>query len=414
MLFLYLIFFSILFLYNYRKHGFTPSSFLLAIYLTASVMSLILMYYFQTFDDKKISFAAVSFHIVCLYLFLSPIIYFGNIDIKTIIFPPYSILKYLIGLIVILSFISIAVSWQKMKIAFSFNELKEARRLHNLRELYDDDRNIFTYLGTIGQHLSIFAMLFFFHFVVTYPQKKIIQMFLFLSSFAVVFANLAIVGRDGIVRWVFFMIFCFSLFRNSISQRVKSYIYRLFLIGAIPAIYVFSLITDSRFSDRNQGILYFICSYIGQPFLYFSYNFNAFMLGTSGGRMNFPIFFPKSERVLMNNLNDTFYADYNLNTFPTFVGSFYIDLGLLKTLLLAIAFYLFFTLYFRIKKPKASFPKLIAFSALYQIVLLGVFYYMFYSITVINAILSFFLVVIFLEYLAGLSKKKHNKNQLSS
>lgn len=398
MLILYLLFFSFLFFLNYRKHGFTPSTFIISIYLLSSVMSLLLLYYYQIFDEERISLIAIIFHIICLYLFLSPIIYFGNININEIKFPPYRILRYLIWTIILLSLISIVVSWSKLKIVFAFEEISEARRLYNARELYDEDRNIYTYLGAIGHHLSIFAMFFFFYFIIFYPQKKIIQLLLFISSFAIVFSNLSTAGRDGIVRWGFFMIFAFSIFKKNISARAKKYIYTLSLIAGIPIVSIFVIITQSRFGERNGGVLQSIASYIGQSFPIFSYNFNQFMDGTAGGRINFPFLFPISQRRSLNNLNDYFYADYNLNTFSTFVGSFYFDLGLLKTLLFALFFYFIFTYYYKFHKPRASFVKMMSFIILYQIMLLGIFYYMFYSTTVTNTLLLLIAIAVFLQY----------------
>ena len=398
MLILYLLFFSFLFLLNYKKHGFTPSTFIIGIYLFSSVMSLLLLYHYEAFDEEKISLTAIIFHIICLYLFLSPVIYFGNTNINEIKFPPYGLLRYLVWSIILLSLTSIVVSWSKLKVVFAFEELSEARRLHNARELYEEGGDIYTYLGGIGHHLSIFAMFFFFYFVAYYPQKKITQLLLFLSSFAIVFSNLSIAGRDGIVRWAFFLIFFFSFFKKNISAKVKKYIYTLSLMAGIPIISIFIAITQSRFGEKGGDVLLSVASYIGQSFPIFSYNFNQFMDGTAGGRINFPFLFPASQRASMNNLNDYFYADYNLNTFPTFVGSFYLDLGLLKTLLLALLFYLIFTYYYKFHKPRASFVKIISFIILYQIMLLGIFYYMFYSSTVTNTLFLLIVLSVFLQY----------------
>jgi hypothetical protein len=126
------------------------------------------------------------------------------------------------------------------------------------------------------------------------------------------------------------------------------------------------------------------------------------MNGTAGGRMNFPSLFPAGQQVSINNLNDIFFANYNLNTFSTFVGSFYFDMGLLRTFDAALLFFLIFLFYFR-KNISNSFSTLIVYLILYEIVLLGVFYYMFSSTEVVNTFIFIILLSILTDYK---SKKK--------
>lgn len=400
MLFLYFVFFLFWFLLNYRKHGFNPSSFLIGVYTFCSAIALFLLYYFQLFQEERINTIAILYHIICLYLFLSPIIYFGNISIENIPFPPFRLLRYLIWLIITLSFISIIISLGKLKTVFAYQELREARVLHNAGMLHEKDSNIFSYFGALGHHLSIFALFFFFYIFTNFPKKKYLQILLFLSSFAIVISNFAIAGRDGVIRWLFFFLFFFSFFRMKISRKRKKKIITLAMLGGIPIIAVFFAISESRWNGRADNLLTPIAAYTGQSFLYFSYNFPAFIDGSTGGRSSFPILFPNHEKATMNNLNDYIYADYNLNTFTTFVGSFYLDMGLLTTLLIALIFYLTANFYFRFYKPKVSFVKLIVFIIFYQVMLLGVFYFMFYSETVVKTLIALAIISSFLQYRA--------------
>lgn len=413
MILLYTIFFSLLLFFNYKKHGITPSTFILGVYWISSICGIILLYGYDHFDASKITFAPVIYHITCLALFLLPVLYFGNIDVNQIKYPSYDVLKYLLWFIIILSIMSIGVSATKVQTAFSY-DLNEARRLHNLRELHDDgDRNIFVYLGRLGTDMSFFALFFFFLVLTRYPQKRVIQILLIVSSLSVIISNLSIMGRDGIVRWLFFFATCFLMFRDKISEGLKRKIYMGVSVIFIPIIIIFSLITQARFSEKGDGTMYSVASYLGQSFIYFSYNFDNFEDGMSGGRMVFPSLFPTSERVLLNNLNDSFYADYNLNTFPTFVGSFYLDMGFTKTFFLALGFFIVMFFYLRIHKPQKSFSKLIAFLILYETMLLGVFYYMFTNETSVNVFILIFILCVFLQLHSYFYASK-NSNQLNS
>lgn len=398
MLAIYFLFFSTWVYLNYKRHGFSPSTFLLGVFWLTSIASMTLVYGYQTYIEERILWYAIIFHVICLFFFLYPVVKFGNLEINKFKMPPIKYIKILSWILIVFSISSIVVSTFKIQVAFSYDDLNEARALHNKGELNENaDRNIFTYIGDIGQNLSIFPLFLSFYLFIFYPKLKLMTLLLFISSFAIVFNNLAIMGRDGIIRWFLFFIFVFSFFRKYISPKLKKQVFLLFIIGAVPIITIFYKITQARFINRDKDPFYYIVDYTGQPFIYFSYNFKNFMEGTAGGRMNFPLLFPDSERASINNLNDRYSADYNLNTFPTFVGSFYFDLGLIKTFILGVVFFLYFSYYFRRRKIY-NFSQLIVFITLYHVFMLGVFYYVITSTTSNKSILAIIIFSLFVEF----------------
>src|SRR5690606_32912964 len=94
---------------------------------------------------------------------------------------------------------------------------------------------------------------------------------------------------------------------------------------------------------------------------------------TFGGRINFPIFF--SDDRVTGPLNEEVYTDYNLNTFSTFIGSFYKDIGFYGTFFLAISFYVFCRFLFEARNRGNVFYKLPIFIFITQVTLHGIFYY---------------------------------------
>jgi len=406
MLILYFLFFSVWLYSNYRRYKFTPSTFLLGIYWLSSLAAQFLLYGYKTYSESRIELSAIIFHIICLFLFLYPLIRFGNENIIKFRLPSLKYIKIFSWFIIALSVIAIIVAAYKVKFVFSFSDLTEARRLHNAGELYDrNNGDFFDYIANIGPHLALFALFMSFYVFAFYPRSKKLFILLFISSFSIVLGNLAILGRDGIIRWFLFFFFVYSYFKRYLLRKTKRLIRFLFILVGLPIILIFFKITDVRFTGRDEGLFYYLIDYTGQSFIYFSYNFNRFIEGTSGGRMNFPILFPSSERAQMGHLNDIYMADYNLNTFSTFVGSFYFDMGLTKTLFLAISFFLFFLLFFKRRKTY-SFTKLIVFLILYEVVLLGVFYYMFSSPTVINTFILLICIAVFIVF----NEKYFHKN----
>src|SRR5690606_27115114 len=74
----YVIFLGFWLFINFVKRGINAASFLLSIYFLSALVACFLLYNYDTYDPTEITIWAVMYHSVCLYLFLSPIIYFIN------------------------------------------------------------------------------------------------------------------------------------------------------------------------------------------------------------------------------------------------------------------------------------------------------------------------------------------------
>src|SRR5690606_33402113 len=192
MLFLYVIFFLVWMRSNYLKHGFNVSTFLLVLYLCSSVCSLILVYGYDTYDVDRIRFPAVITHIFCYWLFFLPVVKFGNNQIQKINLPDIKYLKFIIYTIIILSFCTIVASVPKIGTAFSYSDLAEARKLHNLGELNAEEQGgLINYLGGIGTNMSFYSLFLAFWLFSIRKRVDWLIFFLFVSSFAIVLSNVA-------------------------------------------------------------------------------------------------------------------------------------------------------------------------------------------------------------------------------
>ena len=396
---IYFLFFGFYFLRNYKKHGFNASSFLLSIYLVSSITACILLFHYDYYDIKYITFTSVIYHCICLFLFLSPVIVFANYKWNSDSLPNHKGIHLFAGFIIIFCLLSLWDSFTKLGTVLSYSDIAEARRLYNKRILFDEESEtgLVSYFASFGHHFSFFAVFLFFIYSIYFPKYKKTIITLLIASLAIVAHNLTAVGRDGIVRWGFFFVFWFCYFKPFLSRSLIKKI----MIGAaiilVPIMLVFIIITIARFSGRSQEILFYVLDYIGEPVIMFSYNFEIFFEGLFNGRLNFPIFFDTINRVSMNNLNETVYASHNLNTFPTFIGNFYMDFGFLGTFLFGLGFKVFSLFYFELSSKKNKFSKVIVFSIFVQIFLLGVFYYMFYSPTVFKSLILTFLISLIIQ-----------------
>src|SRR5690606_7641723 len=129
--------------------------------------------------------------------------------------------------------------------------------------------------------------------------------------------------------------------------------------------------------EREYSVFFYMLDYFGQSFIYFSYNFYDFMDDTFGGRISFPSLFPAQERLSNRSLNSQVYSDDYLNTFATFVGSFYKDMGFVKTFVFALGIKVLTS--FKLFSTKSAFklPTLVFNLILMQVYLTGLFYYMY-------------------------------------
>lgn len=385
--FIYLFFFGMYFSSNYRKVGFNSSTFLIGIYFISSIFAFILLFVYDTYDLDQVTFIRTIFHSVVIYLFLSPIVTFGNRVENKLTIPNGIGLDIFTYIVIMFTILSIIYSIPRVSFAFSFDDLRSVRNLHNDRALYEGPaaaENPFMYIGSIGHHFAILSLFLFFFYLAYKPKSRRFQIILFLGSFSIVLNNLSMMGRDGIVRWILLFVFFFLFFKKKLPPVVVRRTLYWATVASVPIIIVFLLISFSRFSERENSVLYYLIDYAGQSFIYFSYNFESFYEGAFGGRMSFPILFSREEQV-KGALNDTIYSSYNLNTFSTFVGSFYKDVGLIVTLLIGIFFRIIMSYYFNYTRN--SFVKLIVYILLFQVILFGVFYYMFYNITVVRTLL---------------------------
>ena len=411
-LILYIVFFGIYFTNNYKKYGLNGSSFLIFVYLLSASMSLILLFCYNQYDLERISIYAVLYHIFCLFLFLSTVVvFFNRYPFEKPLLTSKIGMKILLTIIIFFCGLSIAVNIPKLYTAFSNPDLRMVRIMANHGILYEEtSKNIFEYLATFGHMFSFIAMFLFFNFIVHQPQKKLLIIVLGICSLADVLKGFTVMGRGGVVRFLLFALFWFFCYRHLLPKIIIKKIIRYSIIFTIPLIIIFILISTSRFSGRDESVTYYFIDYFGQAFINFSYNFDGFMDDTFGGRINFPNFFSEKEQLSNKNVNDIIVSEDYLNTFSTFVGSFYKDMGFIKTLFLALGIKLM-SIYTNYVIKTIKLPNLMFNIIIMQVVLTGVFYYMYAGTMAFNSFILIILVSYFIYFFFTFNRKKVWKNK---
>lgn len=407
-LFIYVVFLGVWFRINYKRYKFNGASFLIFIYFISALAGIYLVNATDLYDPNRLNITAVLFHCLCLYLFLYPIVYITNKHALFFSLPKGRVLKGIYYIIISLSALTFISILPKIKQIFSLRDLKTARIMNNQGTLeFEKSGGVLEYLGAFGSVFSFFAMYLAFYNLIRFPERKKIIIILFLCSTADAITSLSMVGRGGIVRWLLMLLFFYFTFREYINSKLRKSIIKTAGILSLPLLAIFYLITVSRFSDRSHSVFLSVIDYLGQPFVYFSYIFDSFFDSTFGGRMNFPFLFPDSR--LERSVSDLIYTDFRINTFSTFIGSFYKDIGFVMTLSIAFCFWLLFIIMVKYNKKPRAFYKFVLYIVFSQIIINGVFYFQYTGTTKMRG----FIVLVILSILAPLLfpyafKKKHN------
>ncbi len=236
------------------------------------------------------------------------------------------------------------------------------------------------------------------------PERRVLFWMLIISSFSYPFLVFTFAGRDGVVYWVFSILFISLLYARITGENLLSR-YKLSVCIAIIALTVpFAIITISRFGEEA---LYSIVSYLGQMPHYFNEEvlINRPLMG---GARNFPVFFKFFSETEVDTREWFFYYEQAGTVgwvFPYFFGSLIKDFGVWLTVALILTFsVLGYTVFCRVKSGSEVFFDQLFFLYFYcQIGFMGVFYFRHYSFN--NYIIASFLLYVILRmsrhYLKG-------------
>lgn len=399
MVILYPLFFGFWLLYLHKRNEFSVALLLIFIYFFSSVCCMwLISTYPNEIDVNRITFSSVFFHIIVLFLFLQPITRFAKrFKVEFLQIRECLATKVFLYILSVPGILAVLFSFYDVLHVFSMGNMLDARNEFlngDLGSFYISRHGILGYVPSLGLVLSFANLFFFFYRYFLQERKDLISILLFVASFAIVFNNLAIAGREGLLRWCFYFVFCLVAFKRRLSWKKYKIFWITIIVFIIVILSIFYIISADRFSDRNYGILYFILDYYGQPFYYFSYNFQRFGLHGNGFGMAslFP-FFTFSDNAEIYNLNDIIYADYKLNTFSTFVGTFLVRTGALTTFLMGVIFFIVCNLILRIKRNGFVYLSMfLLFLFLYEIEMLGVFYFLYSAVfTQFTMVLYYFI-----------------------
>lgn len=371
---IYILFWGIWFFVNSKKHGINSSSVLIGLYFASSICLLVLVLYHPEYNSNKVYFGATIYHLMLYLLFLTPIVKHGNrLDVDKLHIPDL-LFKRVSYALIIIGTLTIILSISGIKNVLSFDSFEGARQ----NAIWGDDNKTFYsygligYVATIGMNTPMFAIFLAFYRLFKDRKTDIIFYLLIVTSLSGPFMNLTIAGRDGLVRWIMFLICNIAIYKKYISFKTIPFFLKLIsllVVGFICTFFI--LITYSRFGEGEDAFMS-IVDYLGMSSYYFS---EIYKHVGANYLFGFNTIFP----IIPGGLNSLEIAKLGLNfstsAFHTFIGSFVLYVGTFWTFIMAVVFNLIYNYSHRLNRFRLSnyFSHLI----FYQVVYVGVFYFVY-------------------------------------
>lgn len=366
------------------------SSFILTMYFISSLCGAYLHYFNPDYINISISIEAVLHHLICLLLFLFPIVYFGNrLDFVNLF--KYKNLKLIAFCVILFALIGILGDIPNYYLVFTQPSLAAARVLNVEGELVvRSSGGILSYIVAIGRIGSLLCIFLFFYFKSFGYSTKLVPCLL-IASLTTLSSNILAAGRAETFRYIYQVAICYIIFKPYIGTLSKKIVVSLSFIVTIFLVFVY-FVTASRFGSSN--VLDNIIDYLGQSFPNYSLFYERFQEPLFWGAKNFSGFFPSEYRVSSLDLNNAVHANFYLNVFATFVGAFLLDFGHLGTLIFSLFYCIIFFILF--KSGINLFIKWICFIYACDVTLYGVFYYYLSSSTSLLSLIALFFICIVL------------------
>ena len=383
--FIFVAFFMLLYLFhNVRRKGgwVCTSSLLLTLWASMAVLSIPTVYYnltvalenYQYALPSKIWKGCIAF-VLYILLFLFPFTRFRENKIEQLVLPNLKILNTFSSVLIVLSIYSIIYYLPSVIGVLSFSDLSALRDAGNESEFVKS--GILNTIASVGSSLYPFVLLMFFIYY-SIGGHKIRSFLLIICSFSNVIHVLTFVGRDGVVFWLFNVLFMYSFFKDYLGERQQKIIKKTLLVGAIVAIIPFLAISISRFILAGSGIGGSLVSYMGQMApnyaMYYEVADRHYNYGSS-----FPLFWEITGQI--NPKDDEVWVDGGTtsNVFSTFIRGFNTNFGLFGTVVVGVIMALFFMGIYGTRKRRFYFYHFFIYILYWAIFSEGVFYFKQYT-----------------------------------
>ena len=386
-----LVYFSFLFLKTIRNDKqISVGSLILLFYVFVSFFGVLVVR--LKIMDRIPDFSIIGTLLYCslLTLVISPFVKFKPHLIQGIDFDDRNRKTYftICWVFIVLNALTILLSWDKLMLSFTM-EFYDIRK-----DYYDDSTNVggsqalIQFVSTLTPCFSPLLILFFFFGLIKFPEKKIMNTLLIISSASYAILSVITAARTQVIYWLLMFSTLLVFFYHLLSKGVKRKV--IMYGGSILAISVLymSAVTISRFDTKTtstmssqESLIY----YTGQQYLTFIDTYNHYSFDGITVDRTFPII---SKYVLGHrNFNVANYREYQTNRLHTPTGVFFtlfgdamLDYGIFGMCIYGFILYLLIKYNLPKNKSTISLSHLIIYVLLLRIPVLGIFAYMYASI----------------------------------
>lgn len=402
LLYIYFLFFLLFFLFVKQKKDKVAFLIMLLLYLLGSIAAILV--YDKLYKGYILSVEAILFHISMIFLLLYPLQEFDSVSKNSIERSDYKLVRGFSIFVIFICLLKISTDIPNINISVMFSDVSFLRNA--LEEgAFRESNVIIRYLNFFaGQYWSV-ALVLAFYFMLHYPSKRLIIIFLLISSLGIIISGFRVAAREYLVKYVFILFILTYWFSDKINKHWKHFLKKTgILLGGVFCFF-FLLITFLRFgnSSRFDSPVTSMLSYLGQGFIHFSSYFNEFSEGVTGGAIRFPFFAGKSMSAY--NISEHIYTNADLNVFSTTIGSWIFELGIVWTVIIT---FLHNYIFKRVGKSQMTIYKLIYIIWIYDFIFSALF---FYNEVLNTSRIASILLIVFLDYI---SNKKYSKNIISS
>ena len=399
---------------RYKQGRITAGSVILLVYLLSSFFSIVYINLGiqNRFDETDLNNLRPT--IVYLFLITSvivPIYGFKDNQIQKVILPKnkediYVLISWTLIAFTVISIVLSASSF----LGLLGKDLGAVRQ-----EFYDDvtsisytrsSQSIFYYIINMGTILSPILLLFFFYGCIYMPWKKGLNISLLIASLSNVLFSLLQASRTETVYWLLTYFVYYATFHSQMNARMQR-IFRttMIIIGAVAVSYIV-FVAVSRFgstkSYNNWSTGYSFIVYMGLPYPEFCTLFNMYFSHEPTFDRTFPIF---TKYILGNNFNLYEYRIFMSNsigmpigTFYTFLGDAMVDFGKLGMCIYTAIIVLFEKIALRrLYSASVTLSQMIVYALVIRVPLLGVFAYVYKSVSTSLLIVGALLIAIILS-----------------
>lgn len=398
MVFIPLIFFSVVLFAIVKRNGFDLSACITLMYVIISIFSAILGNYnyqfpYGNYSQVEIGVLPTFFYCFSIGLCIYPFYKFNsNKQRKLVILKNTQFLDILVyGYLFVLLFL-VAVFWQDILFRIAFGDMDELRRMQYagmLPNALDAKGGVARTIGglcTIIGDGAYFLIPCFFYSLCALKKNKFYNFCILLGSVTPVLLGFIIIDRSKTAFWILLFVMSFFMFRPYIvSKEQKRFFKRVTFVVVGIMVFYLAMVTISRFGERDEGSSGGLLVYLGQPFINYcdiweNLNVDRFFLSRVMSLVTFMLYGSAGtmevEDFIINSADRT---GVHLNVFHTFVGTFLVDMGRIAAVIVPIFLFIvmnkIFGRYQKISKISLSTMIIVfAFGAILQCGIIVYFY----------------------------------------